>query len=316
MERLAWIEVLDRNGDVNIRHPVYAWPLRLGRAYSSDIVLDDPYVAAHHIEINLAENGQFHLTALGSINGVTVNNVICKEAEVNITAHEVVRIGHTQLRIRPLDFEVKPEKVLTNINWKRRWPGLMFGLASMLLAHFFLLWFDYTYDDGYKILVAPLLGDVPTLLVWAGFWALIGRVIAGRANYIAHAVIASLVVAVLMVLSGILAGYVEFAFSTSLISNVLLGVIEMSILGWLLYRHIRLVSRFNRRKLGITIGLLMAGLLGALHAIDKWNADDDLSRMTYSRNLGPPVIMLARGKSIEDFLQATAKMRLKLETKK
>ena len=210
MERLAWVEILDRHGDVAMRHPVQAWPLRLGRAYDSDIVLDDPYIAPHHLEITQAENGSYQLLGLNSINGVMINNFPCKKADAIVSPNDVLRLGQTQLRIRPLDFAVAAEKPLTNVVWSRSWVGMIFGFALLLLAHLLSLWLEYSRDDSYKLLVSPLLSDIPLLLLWAGFWALIGRVLSGSGNFIAHAVLASLVIAVIFILAGILAMYIDF----------------------------------------------------------------------------------------------------------
>jgi Inner membrane component of T3SS, cytoplasmic domain len=313
MERLAWIEILDRHGDVSVRYPVHAWPLRVGRDYSSDIVLDDPYVAANHLEINRLDGGRYQLTELGSINGLTIDNLRGKQTDATVSANDVIRIGQTQLRVRPPDYAVAAEKLLPNNAWLRSWPGLILGFAVLLLAHMLTLWLEYNRDESYKILVEPLLNDIPTLLLWAGFWALIGRVLSGRANFIAHAVIASMVVALIMLLNSLLFGYVDFAFNTGLMTNVLSGVTGTLIIGWLFYRHICLVSRVNRRRLGITITILMAGLFGIFYAIDEWTGDDDLASMAYSRTIGPPSMSLMHGKSTEEFIAGAGELKLKVD---
>jgi hypothetical protein len=313
MEKLAWVEILDRHGDVAARHPVQAWPLRLGRAYDSDIVLDDPYIAPHHLEVTQTENGSYQLLGLQSINGVMINNLLCKKADAIVSSNDVLRLGHTQLRIRPLDFAVAAEKPLTTVVWSRSWTGMIFGFAILLSAHLLSLWLEYSRDDSYKLLVSPMLSDIPLLLLWAGFWALIGRVLSGSGNFIAHTVLAAVVVAVVFVLAGILAGYIDFAFNTRLVNDVILNIIQTVVIGWLFYRHIGLVSRASRRKIGITITVLMAGLVGIFYGIDKWNSDDDLTRMSYSQVIGPPAVMLVQGKSIEQFMEDAGKLKMKLK---
>lgn len=311
MERLAWVEILDRHGDVAKRHPVQAWPLRLGRAYDSDIVLDDPYIAPHHLEIDQVENGSYQLLGLNSVNGVMINNLLCKKTDVIVSANDVLRLGQTQLRIRPLDFAVAAERPLTNVVWTRSWAGLVVGLLILLAAHLLSLWLEYSRDDSFKLLVSPMLSDIPLLLLWAGFWALIGRVLSGNGNFIAHAVLASVVVAIIFVVAGILAGYTDFAFNTRLVSDVLLNIVQTVMIGWLFYRHIALVSRASRRRIGITITVLMSVLVGIFYVIDKWNSDDELSRMSYSQVIGPPALLLVQAQSMEQFLESSSKLKLK-----
>ena len=63
---LAVVEVLDRESldghdghDAPVRqtHVVTAWPLRIGRALDNDLVLADPHVAPHHLQVAVAEGG-------------------------------------------------------------------------------------------------------------------------------------------------------------------------------------------------------------------------------------------------------------------
>lgn len=313
MERLAWVEILDRHGDVAARHAVHAWPFTVGRAYSSDLVLDDPHVAANHLEINRADDGRYHLQATGSINGMNINARRSKQADATVAGSDVVRIGQTQLRIRPLDYAVAAEKPTPDSGWMRRWPALLVGIPALLLAHLTTLWLDYNRDDAYAILVRPLLGDIPVLLLWVGFWALIGRVLAGRANLIAHTVIASLGVGLIMLLNTLFYGYMDFAFNTSLMSNVVSEVLEPLILGTMLYRHIGLVSRMGRRRLAVIVALLMASLIGLIHVTDSLTSDDELARMDYSRTIAPPALLLVHGISAGEFIAAAGKLKPKVE---
>jgi hypothetical protein len=313
MERLAWIEILDRHGDVVIRHPVYAWPVKLGRAYTSDIVLDDPYVAASHLEINSTADGRYQLNGLGSINGLITDALRTRQTDATASANDVVRIGQTQFRIRPVDYAVAAEKSLPSDNWLRSWPALFVGVIVLLLSELINLWLDYISDDIYNILLIPILISILFLSLWAGFWALIGRVQSGRANFIAHAVIASLGISLLMLIDS-MRDYLFFAFDSHAIIQALSFVPLPVICGALLYKHICLVSRVDRRKLGTTVALLMACLVGAMNVPDKWiGKDDDLANMPYSRTIGPPSMLLAHGISTEKFLTDASVLRTEVE---
>jgi hypothetical protein len=50
--KLAVVEILDRDGHARQAVPVSRWPVTIGRAVDCDIVLDDPYVAAHHATLD------------------------------------------------------------------------------------------------------------------------------------------------------------------------------------------------------------------------------------------------------------------------
>jgi len=313
MERLAWIEILDRHGDVAVRHPVHAWPVRVGRAYSSDLVLDDPYVAANHLEINQADDGNHQVKILDSINGMTIDARRGKQTDATISGNNVVRIGQTQLRIRPFDYAVPAERLLPGNAWVRRWPAMIAGVLALLLTHLLMQWLSYDRDESYRILFSPLLGDIPLLLLWVGFWALIGRVLSGRANFIAHTVIASMGVALFMLLNNLLYGYVDFALDSSLMSNLLSGFIEPLIIGPVLYYHLCLVSRVSRRRLGIMVAMLLATLIGIGLITDELTSDSALTAMEFSRTIGPPSLLMVQGKTTEEFIAGANGLKSKVD---
>lgn len=313
MERLAWVEILDRHSDVSVRHPVHAWPLKVGRAYISDIVLDDPYVAAEHLEIYPDDTGLYRVRVVNSNNGMTIGSARRRQSEAAIPADQTVRIGQTRFRIRPLNYAVSPEKPLPANAWSRSWPALIAASGVLVLASLLSGWLNYDRADSYNILFTPVIGVLVVLLLWSGFWALIGRVLSGSANFIAHAVSACLAVALLVVLDGLLYGYVDFALDTNVLTGMVSGIVGMLIIGTLLYRHIRLVSRIGRRKLGIILALLLAGLAGFAHLSETWNADEHLTDMAFSGALGPPFLSLAHAKSAESFIAGAALLQTSVD---
>jgi hypothetical protein len=313
MERLAWVEILDRHGDVSSRHPVHAWPLKVGRAYTSDIVLDDPYVAADHLEINPVGDGTYQFKVVNSVNAMTIDTLRGKQTEASISAKQLVRIGHTQFRIRPIDYAVSPEKPMPSNAWSRSWPALFVGVTVLILTYLLTQWLNYDRDEGYRILLLPVVGAIALLLLWVGFWALIGRVLSGRANFIAHTVNASLGISLFIFLNVLLYGYMDFVFDFDLMTNVLPDVLEPLIIGILLFRHIGLVSRMSRRRLGMIVVALMASLIGFGYVTEKWNADNNITSMSFSRTIGPPFMLLAHGKSTEAFIAGAGKLKSKVD---
>ena len=71
-DRLALIEVFERDGRPGRSTSVHRWPLTLGRALDNDVVLDDPHVAAHHATLAPDSQGRLQLVVGDSVNGVTV----------------------------------------------------------------------------------------------------------------------------------------------------------------------------------------------------------------------------------------------------
>jgi pSer/pThr/pTyr-binding forkhead associated (FHA) protein len=77
-----------------VNFPLEGW-LTVGRAATSDIVLDEPFVSSTHARLFL--RGQFYVVEdLGSTNGTFVNDKPVTEAELRLDAR--VRIGETVFR--------------------------------------------------------------------------------------------------------------------------------------------------------------------------------------------------------------------------
>ena len=70
MAPLGFIEILDARGHVDERVAVDSFPIRLGRAYSNQVVITDPYVCPVHASIESDEQGQLLVRDLDSVNGL------------------------------------------------------------------------------------------------------------------------------------------------------------------------------------------------------------------------------------------------------
>ena len=158
MKRLAWVEILNSQGDVSNRHPVYAWPVNVGRAYHNDVILDDPYVAAGHLEIQPLEAGGYQLNTLGDVKGVTLNRQRKPHTMTQVTAEDVIHIGRNQLRIRPVDYVVSPAQTPPKWARLRSGLGLSVGLLLLLFEYALSRWLSYDREEKNTILLAEHVG--------------------------------------------------------------------------------------------------------------------------------------------------------------
>jgi uncharacterized membrane protein len=312
MERLAWFEVINQHGDVTARHPIYTWPVRVGRAYSNDIVLDDPFVAQHHLEIDSLATGDYQINDLGSINGLTLRKKRSKQPQATMSIDEVGGIGQTHFRIRPLGYAVAAEKKLPHHAWIWSWFGLTLGLLVLIAERTLVQWLNYDRQDAYNSLFLNIPDQTPWLIAWVGTWALLGRIYTGSTNWVQHATIATLGGGLYFLLDD-LSGYVGFSLNSSIIEGVLLKYVSPMVLALLLYLHTRLVSRMSRRRLGATVVILMACSVGVSSLKENWLSETDLASMPYTRTIGPSQILLTQGKSTDEFLIDSNKLKPKVD---
>ena len=312
MKPLAWIEIVDRHGDVTSRYPVHAYPVRVGRAYSCDVVLDDPYVAANHLEINSVEDGGFQIKDLESRNGMTIDTLRGRQTDAIISADNVVRIGHTQLRIRPASFAVAVEKHLPESTWHRRWTALFVAVPFLLLAYFISLWAEYDSAESYSLLLRPMLIGLPFVLMWVIFWSFVRRT-HSVVNFTAHAVITCFGLGALLLLDEPLVDYIGFAFNSGMISDILSVVGEPLVIGIMLYHHVRLGSRSSPRKVGMVVAMLTIACTGILVVNEKLSDENDFVNLHFSSTVAPPSLLMVKGEGAEAFIAGASRLKSKVD---
>ncbi len=307
MEALAFVEILGRDGRVIMRHPFIAFPCRVGRAYDNDVILDDPYVAAHHLEIEQASAGRCVVRDLESRNGTVLVRTRQAVIKAEIGPDETVRIGHTQLRIRPYAFPVPGELEARAVHWARH-PA---SFVSLLVAAVVAVSGVY-YQNHFEILEASrwlswALLSAAVILVWSAAWAFAGRLVTGQWNYMAHAVVAGAAVVSFLAVDE-LVGAMAFAFGSSLVRDwdvlPIGGVFALQC-----FRHLRLLSRASRARLaGVALAVSLA-CFGGVTLISQLHNQEQVGNMEYLTDMRPPAWRLSGGLPAERFLAQAEALR-------
>ncbi len=114
----------------------------IGRSYSNDIILDDPFVSSEHFSIeNTGED--FFVVDLSSENGTELShNVFLKGQGAKIRSGEEICIGKTRLRILLADHPVEPAKPKETFAAVRQFlDKSSVAISSSLFAMGMLVWF-------------------------------------------------------------------------------------------------------------------------------------------------------------------------------
>lgn len=186
-QRLALIEVFERDGRVARCVSVQRWPLTIGRALDNDVVLDDPHVAAHHATLQADGQSQLTLAVGDSINGVSLGNdrFAAGERVTLPAAGASIQLGAIKLRLRLPGETLAPERPLPAIGRVQLLPPLLAGALLLLLAlaeHWVVL------DPGADATAwLPIAVGVPLALAgWCGAWALVSKLFQHRFDFMGH----------------------------------------------------------------------------------------------------------------------------------
>ncbi|MFN3581378.1 MAG: FHA domain-containing protein [Pseudomonas sp.] len=299
MKSPIFIEVLARNGAVLHRQRFQQLPVRIGRAYASDLILDDPHVAPYHAVLEEHE-GQLILRCGDTRNGIIVNKRA--EDQVEMQGHAEVRVGHTRIRVRGVDHPVAEELPDTT---RHGWEGFVPALSGLLVIALVAFGDEWLGGDSASEFFSLLSGAFFTLLLalmWTALWALINRLLTGGARFGRHLFIASMCLLLFSLLEkapGMLAYRLSWSTLDRHSDLSLLAPVALAV-----YFHLVTISpRLSQRIAVITAGLYLVatGMLLTSNYADTGT----LASKAYMDAPYPPGLRNSQLSTVEAFIART-----------
>jgi pSer/pThr/pTyr-binding forkhead associated (FHA) protein len=299
-----FIETLARNGDVLHRHQVNDLPIRLGRGYDNDFILDDAFAAPRHALIDADDNGQLVLRDLGSKNGVVHRGK--RHASLALSGDTVIRIGHTTLRVRAADFAVEPELLDRT---RHGWEGVLPGLVGMLLIGLFALftiWLNDTQSFQLVRYLQALAYGIGAGLVWGGAWAFANRLFGRQARLGRHLFIFGCALTAMTVYK-IGSSAAAFAFSLEWLTRYS-SHMAIVIAGGMLFYHLTTVKPHSTRTFAITCTVL--ALLGSgLILLSNEQRTGRLADSPYMSVVLQPSMRVSPDHTVDEFMHDVAALK-------
>jgi hypothetical protein len=293
------------------RHPVWRWPSRVGRGYEMDVILDDPFVAPGHLVIREAPNGRFAVNDLQSVNGMVVLPSRETRSSAEIGPEDVLRIGHTQLRIRPRSYRVAAERLIRQARADRRPLVLLAWIVALVATFAWSAFVTTSHRDENVIVVITVLLLLAAAAVWIAIWSLVSRTVGRRANFAAHGVVAC---------TGILAlefwntgaRYLAFGFDVSWLEP--LGIAgAAAIFAAMVYRHLRLASRAKRGVHAAVAVSVSTIAFGGGVVLTNLTAATNLAIQPHSETLKAPFFVMVQGISPAAYLAGADNLKRQVD---
>jgi hypothetical protein len=217
VERVMFVEILDRRFRVRERIKLDRFPTTIGRAYTNDIIIDDRFVSPVHLSISIDDKGNIRAEDTGSRNGTYISGTSEVIKEVVLGRETILRIGSSVLRFRSSDYAVGPEIVSDSggglFNWISEKRGR--AVALFMSSYFFILLSNvvHSYDRVFEVKFLGGIFLVGLLFaMWTGLWSLINRLVSHSFTFLPHLAIAGIGV-FLFWLFDIIDEYYSFLFS-------------------------------------------------------------------------------------------------------
>jgi hypothetical protein len=265
------LEVLDgRGGGVRTRIRLDALPLRIGRALDNDLILDDPYADAQHAQITRAENGDLVVEDTGSINGVILAGGL-RVTRAAVGPGMEIRVGRSLLRLRDPAQPVPPAlpDAVSAASLDTRWaarPRVQVAFSLIAVAILALAgWLDSYERSAAEDAFTSALGFATMGALWAGIWAVAGRIVVHRFRFFAHFSFVTLFLMVAFLL-GSINEWTVFLFPDNPIPVLVGAAIGLVMVATLVAGHLGLASALPSRRrwqAGAAVSLVILALATA-----------------------------------------------------
>ncbi|RYY76892.1 MAG: FHA domain-containing protein [Gammaproteobacteria bacterium] len=303
-----FVEILNANGDVQQRHRFTELPIRIGRSYSNDIILDDHHTAGEHAVIEHDENNNLMVRDLGSHNAIKIKGKT--HSQVQLAGDTVIQLGHTHIRVRDSNYVVSAEiSDATHHRWQG-WPLFITALVMILVLSLSTSWLVDIANNKSSEYIISIAQWLLVAAGWSGIWALANRVFGGAANFTRHLFTLSCALAALTLLD-YLTIFLGFAFSWEWISRYQSHG-ELAIVAITIYYHLR---HINSRKSAYfkVVCVSLALIASGIKLMNNYQTTNQYADELYMHEVLPPAARLSRNHTLAEFDSSIEKLKTKID---
>lgn len=288
--------------------------LSVGRSFDNDLVLTDLHVAPKQIEFRRKDD-QWFVTVLDDTNPVMLNGkTLGNEAEA-IESGDKITVGRTNLSLYAADHPVEKTRELAWSNWLHRHSkGLLVPfmiLIALCLIDPAMDFYQYSINLEWKEYAYSAFGLGIFVIVWAGCWALAGRLLRHQQAFGLQLMATSLVCLGLVFLLP-LESYLSFLSNNDTVGEIASYVISFAVVAALLRLNLFFATNIKNT---LTVSVALSGILMfSIYGLVSFEAQADFeTRPMYSTVLKPPFAQIGKGDSIDEYLQGLEKQVKLLE---
>lgn len=277
--------------------------LTLGRGYNNDLILSDHFIAPQQLRFDY-QDGQWILKVLDNTNPVLLNDKPVAEDGVVIHSGDELVVGRTQLVLLMNDHPVERTRKLMRSNWLSN-PWLRFTLPVLALVFSVLMgvFSEYLYSPvkiQWGIIFAAGLLYALLMTLWAGGWALAGRVLHHKPNFFLQLFYTALILAG-MTAGAFFKGYTEFTFSSRTFGSIVEIGFLVFIFSLLLKVNLTYAAEIKRRTL---ISASVVSILTAvIVSMNLLGAREFSTRPDYSKSVKAPFAKWSSDISVNQYLK-------------
>ena len=267
----------------------------IGRAWHSDVIVQDKFVEADHLSLQLTDEGLLEVTDLNSTNGVTIAGKHVHGSAV-YRFGEVLRIGDTNLQIFDAADGVAPAAIRSSwfllIDRFKSLPAILSLTLVALMLHLGSSWLFASEPVLVNDVVTILITAVVVLVGWTLLMSFASKLLRGEGNMRAFWVLGCLFLGLLEVATLLLA-LLRFNLQRVDLGSLLSTLTYCAIAILLLVGALSFATHMQRRSKWVFSTLLVLTIVGLFRSDDwlkpeheKWTAQTQTENVTL-----PPALL-------------------------
>ncbi len=164
--------------------------ISIGRALDNDLILNEPHVSPHHLQISLNDQGKMVLTDLNSENGIrSINRREIPSGSI-VNSGDVFLLGRSYVRVWDDQHPVEPAWKLHGVEdffYSFSSIGAVLVLLFMFVASKWQISSMNNYADiPFSIIMQDLITSLMVIVGWASLWSLGGRMLRHDGRFLGH----------------------------------------------------------------------------------------------------------------------------------
>ncbi len=298
------VELVNRAHKVIEHHRFQGASCRIGRAYDNDLILSEAHVSPHHARLREDEEGVLWLDDLASDNGVMSRHHKRLVTPVQVRSGDEFILGKVHLKFYARDHQVDDAVGLgmdENLIYTLSQPLHFILFATLSISFFLALEYMQTYNELEMREFLPRGLSAPSIgLLWAGIWALAGRILRHEPRFVSQYII-TLVFLICMQVVEVLLGTLAFNSGDYTLTISQRYPVHAVLFAVLLSYNLRLASHQSKRNRLITANSISWGLVGLIWLVSVYSQPPFSNQPKYVSALQPPIMRWKKGVTVEQF---------------
>ncbi len=302
--------------------------LSLGRAFSNDIIITDPYVGESQLSVGLSPVSEYdwRIEIIDLTNPVFLNGKAIASAGVDLRSGDKLTTGRTSIVFYSEDHAVPMTREFSIANWLHNHKLKPYIAIMMLLLLFgssmLAYYLETATEPDWGSLSSVASAYLILAFIWASGWSLAGRLLKGDYYLTSHLFFTSICLILLLLLDGF-SSYIDYMFSNVMAGEIVDSMVLVLLCGLLIGFNLSLVTHSSRT---FSKGLLIsAWIVGTTAAMVYISQEEYSNTPVHSITIKPAFIPRASPVSIDRFTGdyeamfeqlSTMKKQVKIELKK